>query len=244
MRYLVLSDIHANLDAFVAVLDKASEIGYDKMVFLGDAVGYGVDPKECLEILKDKMSYGVAGNHDKAIVNPDELSYFNEIARQAILWTREKLKNTPFIKFLEDLPYTKEIEPGIIITHSTISEPRYWEYILTPYDAEAEFNTTFFEIMLYGHTHIPIAFEYQDEGKVIPILESTIYLDKNKRYILNPGSVGQPRDGDNRASFAILDTEKYVFKIYRVSYPYEEQQKKMLIEGSPMDLIDRLEMGL
>lgn len=249
MRYLVISDIHSNQEALLSVLEEASKIGYDKVVFLGDVVGYGADPEECILILKNRMTHGVIGNHDKGIFEDSELPFFNDMARKAILWSRDRLKSTSYINFLKQLPYTDEIEPGIVITHSTVSAPEYWDYILTPYEARVEFESSDFEIMLYGHTHIPLGFEYQN-GEVFPIMASTarggiatISLDEGKRYILNPGSVGQPRDGDNRASFAILDTEKRIFQIYRVRYPFEEQQRKIIKAGLPHKLAERLQSG-
>ncbi len=242
MKYLVIADIHANIEAFEAVLDKASSIGYDRLVFLGDVVGYGANPEECIMMLKSRMSYGVAGNHDRAIIDDSELSFFNEIAREAIIWTRNKLKNSPHLNFLKSLPYTQEIEPGITITHSSISAPEYWDYILSPYEAQIEFESAEFAVMLFGHTHVPGGFEYIGQ-EVIPIDDYTIHLDSSRRYILNPGSVGQPRDGDNRASFAILDTDKKVFQIYRVHYSFEEQQRKIKEAGLPLQLATRLEIG-
>ncbi len=242
MKYLVIADIHSNIEAFEAVLEKASGIGYDKLVFLGDVVGYGANPEECILMLKSRMDFGVAGNHDRAIIDDSELSFFNEIAREAILWTREKLSGTPHIKFLTQLPYIKEIEPGIVITHSSVSAPEYWDYILSPYEAQIEFESANFKIMLYGHTHVPGGFEYIG-GEAVPITDFTIHLDESRRYILNPGSVGQPRDGDNRASFAILDTERRIFQIYRVHYRFEDQQRKIKEAGLPLQLATRLEMG-
>ncbi len=242
MRYLVVADIHSNVEALEAVLEKASTIGYDKFIFLGDVVGYGANPEECILMLKSRMDFGVAGNHDKAIIDDEELSFFNEIAREAIIWTRDRLKGTPNEKFLNTLELVKTIEPGIIITHSSASAPEYWDYILSPYEAQIEFENTDFRIMLYGHTHVPGGFEYMG-GEVITVTDYTIHLDPSRRYILNPGSVGQPRDGDNRASFAILDTDKNIFRIYRVHYRFEEQQRKIKEAGLPLQLANRLEIG-
>ncbi len=242
MRYLVVADIHSNLEAFEAVLQKSSQIGYDKFVFLGDVVGYGANPQECIMMLKNRMNFGVAGNHDRAVIDDSELSFFNEMAKEAIIWTKEKLKSSHHIEFLKSLPYTQEIEPGIIITHSTVSAPEYWDYILSPYEAQIEFESAEFKIMLFGHTHVPGGFEYIG-GKAIPITDYTIYLDYSRRYILNPGSVGQPRDGDNRASFAILDTDRKIFQIYKVHYSFEEQQRKIKGAGLPLQLAARLEIG-
>ncbi len=242
MKYLIIADIHSNIEAFETVLEKASDIGYDKLVFLGDVVGYGANPEECILMLKNRMDFGVAGNHDRAIIDDNELSFFNEMAREAILWTREKLSGTSHLKFLSELKYTDEIEPGIVITHSSISAPEYWDYILSPYEAQIEFESAEFNIMLYGHTHVPGGFEYTGK-EAIPFVGPTFHLDPTKRYILNPGSVGQPRDGDNRASFAILDTKNHTFQIYRVHYRFEEQQKKIKDAGLPIMLATRLEIG-
>ncbi len=242
MRYLVVADIHSNIEAFEAVLEKAKNTGYDKVIFLGDVVGYGANPEECILMLKNKMDFGVIGNHDRAIIDENELSFFNEIAREALLWTRERLAGTMYLNFLKELPYTREIEPGIVITHSSVSAPEYWDYILTPYEAQLEFENADFKIMLYGHTHVPIVFEYTG-GKAIPLMGSSFYLEESKRYILNPGSVGQPRDGDNRAAFAILDTEKRVYEVYRVHYRFDEQQRKIKEAGLPLMLATRLEIG-
>lgn len=242
MKYLVIGDIHSNLEAFEAVLKKASEIGYDKIIFLGDIIGYGADPDECIMLLKNRMDFGVIGNHDRALFDDKELPFFNEIAKEAIMWTRNQLKKPHFFNFLKSLPYSQTIEEGIIITHSSISAPEYWEYILSPYEAQIEFESAEFDIMLFGHTHIPGGFEYL-RGQVITITDYTIHIDPARRYILNPGSVGQPRDSDNRASFAILDTDNKVFQIYRVHYPFEEQQRKIRNAELPLQLALRLELG-
>jgi len=246
MRCLVLSDIHANLAAFEAVLKDASRrrIVYDMLWCLGDVVGYGPDPNECIELLRTVPHVCLAGNHDWAVLGKLELTTFHEYAMFAVQWTRERL--TP-----ENLNYlraraTCERQGRYMLVHASPREP-IWEYILDVGVAAENFAHVPDGCALVGHTHVPVMF-IQDRaaGSVrvaMPLPGVTVALDASFGYIINPGGVGQPRDGDPRTAYAVLDTEKHTWTQYRTEYPVEATQAKMRAAGFPEPLIERLSHG-
>jgi len=240
VRYLIISDIHANLAAFEAVLADAGE--YDKVWCLGDVVGYGPHPNECIERLRQLDHVCVAGNHDWAAIGRLDLENFNVDAKRACLWTQEAL--TPENRrYLEDLPERLEFpQLKFTLVHGSPRHP-IWEYILSPFIATVNFEHFDTQFCLVGHTHIPAIFCARPQG--YDRLSNPLYLDKlgEERLIINPGSVGQPRDGDPRASYAIFDAEKQTFEIRRIPYPIEVTQKEMAKRGLPPRLIVRLSYG-
>ncbi len=241
MRYLIISDIHANLVALEAVLADAP--AFDQVWCLGDWVGYGPNPNECVERMQDFPHISLAGNHDWAALGKLDLRNFNTDAREANLWTQSELK--PAVReYLQSLP-TYLVKDSFHLAHASPREP-VWEYILdagVAYANFAHFSTT---VCLVGHTHIPIIFELDEQRQRcdtwIPPLPETMPLG-SRRVIINPGSVGQPRDGDPRASYAILDTELGQWSFRRVPYPVEITQERMRARGLPRRLIERLELG-
>ena len=241
MRYLLLSDIHSNLAAFEAVLADAGQ--FDKIWCMGDVIGYGPQPNECIERLREFPYICVAGNHDWAAVGKLDVSAFNPDALRACLWTREQL--TPDNrKFIEDLPQ-RIIEAQFTIVHGSPRHP-IWEYITHPSVAAANlahFDTAY---CLFGHTHVPIIYKCTTarnscESRMLPLNEPTP-LDEGP-LLINPGGVGQPRDGDPRASYLILDSEQGTIEHRRVVYPVEETQRLMLSLGLPPRLAMRLSIG-
>ncbi|HEY65635.1 MAG TPA: metallophosphoesterase family protein [Caldilineae bacterium] len=250
MRVLILSDIHANLAALEAVLDDAQELGFEETWCLGDIVGYGPDPNECIDRLRQLPGklLAVAGNHDWAALGRLSIEDFNPEARRAVEWTREKLtpRHRVWLEELADQP----IELGrYTITHGS---PRYpiWEYILTPSIAQSNFEHFSTPYCLVGHTHVPIIYRLaEDQGSdrrcraLLPVQDRFIELKGAHRLILNPGSVGQPRDSDPRASYAILDTDQDLWLYRRLPYPIELTQAKMREAGLPERLIARLSYG-
>ncbi len=243
MRYLMISDIHANLAAFEAVLGSAGD--FDKIWCLGDLVGYGPSPNECIEKLNQFNHICVAGNHDWAVLGRLDLEDFNHDAQQACQWTQEQL--TPDNRaYLESLPTTL-IEEGFTLVHGSPRQP-VWEYVLYPSVARPNFNHFGTQFCFIGHTHVPIIFQlvHMEFGEfcelVQPSLEGPIPLGEH-RLIINPGSVGQPRNGDPRASYAILDIEHLTIEYRRVSYAVEETQDRMEKFRLPMRLISRLSFG-
>jgi predicted phosphodiesterase len=243
MRYLIISDIHANLAAFETVLKSAGE--FDKIWCLGDLVGYGPDPNQCIEQLKEYDHLCVAGNHDWAALDRLDLAEFNAEAQQSARWTQEQL--TPANRaFLENLPTTL-IEKGFTLVHGSPRQP-VWEYVLYPSVAAPNFDHFGTPYCLVGHTHVPVVFELVDQefGEycelIQPRLDSPIPLEE-RRIILNPGSVGQPRDSNPLASFAVLDLDHLTIEYRRVPYPIAETQRLMTRAGLPERLITRLSHG-
>jgi predicted phosphodiesterase len=271
MRVLILSDIHANLAALETVLN-AAEGHYDTIWCLGDIVGYGPRPNECVELIRAQATLCVMGNHDLAAVgHPDiDLEIFNPYARQAVLWTRETLteENLHYLAQLPDHPIHPPQTEKLLITHASPREP-VWEYIFTPNVAWENFCVFTEEICLFGHTHKPAIFRwrlYNDDGSeqevwehdevgdgetvaevafLQPPISAPLKLDTahDYRLLLNPGSVGQPRDNDARAAYAILDLETMLWQYERIAYPIELTQSQMRAAQLPRRLIDRLSYG-
>lgn len=259
MRVLILSDIHANLIALETVLSDAAG-DYDTIWCLGDLVGYGPRPNECIELMRQKAEVCVMGNHDWAVlgrpgINVDD---FNPQARQAVMWTRAQLteENRAYLDSLADVPIHPDGEPDILITHASPREP-VWEYVLTPTVALENFACFEESICLVGHTHKPAIFRWRlleeasDDGipatvhYLLPSVGIGVHLatSPTQRLIVNPGSVGQPRDNDARAAYAIFDTESRIWRQERVPYPIELTQNQMREAGLPKRLSDRLSFG-
>jgi len=241
VRYLVISDIHANRPALEAVLKDAGS--FEAIWCLGDLVGYGPDPNECVERIQDFKHICIAGNHDWAALGRLSLDNFNLDARLANNWTREELAPEPR-EYLESLPIQVE-QDDFTLVHGSPREP-IWEYILDADMAAVNFRHFSTPICLIGHTHIPIAFALDEERErcypLVPPYSGPISPGPHRMF-LNPGSVGQPRDGDPRASYAILDTEANTWELRRVAYPIEITQERMRARNMPRRLIERLEVG-
>jgi len=242
MRILVISDIHSNLAALEAVLESAAEQGYDRVWCLGDIVGYGPDPSECVAAVQDLEALCIAGNHDWAALGKIPLEDFNPDAQKASLWTQDHL--TPeCARFLEAQPKTQR-EGDFTLAHGS---PRYpiWEYIQLPSIAAANFAYFQTPYCLVGHTHVPAIFRALDGYKAemcFPPLDTPVALG-SEQLIINPGSVGQPRDGDPRAAYLLLDEEEGTIQFHRVAYPIERTQMRMLEAGLPRRLAARLAFG-
>ena len=252
MRHLIISDIHSNLAAFEAVLANAGS--FDRVWCLGDVVGYGPDPDECVELLRGLPHVCVVGNHDWATLGKMDTDDFNPDARKACQWTSEQLSSSN-MKYLETLPESL-CEGDFTLVHGS---PRHsvWEYILYPSVAEANFEYFDTRFCLVGHTHVPIIYRRRVAGPgrgnsgqacdtLAPSLNDPRALGEH-RLIINPGSVGQPRDGDPRASYAILDSgdqlNDLTVEYRRVSYSVETTQARMVDRDLPVRLIMRLGYG-
>ncbi|OGO03505.1 MAG: hypothetical protein A2Y72_04685 [Chloroflexi bacterium RBG_13_53_26] len=242
MRCAILADIHGNLAAFQAVLEDLHRRGaVDELWCLGDVVGYGPHPGECIRLLRQHAHLCVAGNHDWAAVGNIDTSYFNPEAAAACQWTAEHL--TPDdIDYLRDLPLTLR-QGDFTLVHGSPREP-IWEYILSTWSAQENFACFDTRFCLIGHSHAPLFFEL-DQGGLCQSrqLPGDLSLKEEKRLIINCGSVGQPRDGDPRASYAILDTEESIIYHYRIDYDISLTQQGMREAGLPPRLIDRLSLG-
>lgn len=242
MRYAVVSDIHSNLEAFQAVLSDAGEI--DRLWCLGDVVGYGPDPNDCVALLREYKDICVAGNHDLAGIGKAEAYSFNSDARQAIEWT-EQVLGASAREYLAGLPLVVTLEDRFTVVHGSPREPA-WEYISGVAEAEEAFRGFDTEIAFVGHTHVPMVFRELKAGagvKGASTAEDEAVQLNGRRLILNPGSVGQPRDGDERASYILLDRDQNVARYRRVPYRITKVQEKMVKAGLPERLIARLTYG-
>lgn len=241
MRHLIVSDIHANLVALEAVL--ADALTFDDIWCLGDLVGYGPNPNECIERIQDFPHVSLTGNHDWAALGKLDLKNFNVDARVANEWTRSELAPAAR-EYLQGLPTHMEID-DFYLAHASPREP-IWEYLLDANVAYANFGHFSTTTCLVGHTHIPLVFKLDGERQrceaMIPPLFGQLTLG-SRRMIINPGSVGQPRDGDPWASYALLDTANMTWEYRRVPYAVEITQERMRARGLPRRLIERLEIG-
>ncbi|BCB97442.1 metallophosphatase family protein [Dissulfurispira thermophila] len=241
MRYAVISDVHGNLEALKAVLKDIKKKKIADIVFLGDAVGYGPDPDECINILNAECQILLAGNHDHAVLGLIDIDFFNPYAKAAILWTKEKISKE-HLEIMRTFPIYKEIEnKKIFLVHSTPKEPESWHYLLTLWDAEVNFHYFDNKICLLGHSHQPFIIERILSGEM-RTYKSKVGIGETERYIINVGSVGQPRDGDPRACYAIIDDISV--ELFRVEYNIKKTQDKMRIYGLPFPLIERLTRGV
>ena len=243
MRYAILSDIHANLEAFRAVLAMIGKLGADRVLCLGDIVGYGADPNACVDLVRSEGIVSVMGNHDAAACGIEEPDHFNLNARQALYWTRGRL--TPENRgYLQELPRAMQIEE-LFFCHGTVNETN--RYLL--YDSDAQENFTLMEqlpgsprLCFFGHTHIRVS--YSIAGPVVGREPADgMFLADDKRYLVNPGSVGQPRDGDARAAFLLYDAQEHTIAFHRVEYDIASCQDKIIQAGLPARLAERLAMG-
>jgi predicted phosphodiesterase len=247
LRYLILSDIHSNLEAFKRSLDLAAG-RYDEVVCLGDVVGYGPDPNAVIDNLEALTSKIIRGNHDKACCGLSDAEDFNPVAKIATFWTRQDL--TPaHTDFLRALPAGPVPVDGFQMVHGSVDDED--EYIIGPAQALHELKSLATAITMFGHTHHQGAFALSpthgfqafrgsnpEDGCILDIS-----LEEGGRYLINPGSVGQPRDGDWRAAFAIFDNQGHKVEFYRTSYDLPSTQAKMKEAGLPEPLIARLELG-
>jgi len=246
MRYLILSDIHANLTALEAVLE-AAERRWQKVVCLGDLVGYGPDPNEVVDRVRALGAVTIRGNHDKAATTPANADEFNPIARSAVLWTREHLRRDT-LEYLESLPRGPLAVDDFYLIHGTLHDED--EYMFSPVQALEGLLTAPGPVVFFGHTHIQGGFCLRGEDVTVLHFKpaggqffSTLTLEPGTQYLLNPGSIGQPRDGDPRAGFAIADIENHSVEFWRVPYDVEAVQQRMAQAGLPETLSLRLSFG-
>jgi len=241
VRVGIFSDVHANLEALEIVLKAIEYENVDKTICVGDLVGYGPDPNQCIEKVMEIADIVVAGNHDYAACGMLSTEYFNEYAKMAIDWTSRVIE-TKFTYILSNLPLTV-IEDEITVVHATPEAPGGWHYILDIADAQRSFRALKNSLCFVGHSHIPVAFVQDQDGKISIRNPSELNIKTDEKYIINVGSVGQPRDGDPRTTYGILDTNKKKFWLKRLPYPVEGVQGKMREENLPPYLINRLSVG-
>lgn len=242
MTVLILSDIHANLEALEAVLDHVP--GYDDVWFLGDIVGYGPDPNACIERVRAlEPSQWLAGNHDWAAVGRMETDDFNPEARRAAHWTAEALSEAALALLRGLEPRVEGAAPGVTLVHGSPRRP-VWEYVLDASVAMESFEHFETALCLFGHTHVPALYEEGVDGALRHPIAYDRPLDLSAgRWLANPGSVGQPRDGDPRSSYALFDPERKALSVHRVAYDIAAVQEKILKAGLPPRLAARLDHG-
>jgi len=241
MKIALLSDIHSNLEAFQAVSESVAAHSVQEIIFLGDIVGYGAEPNECIELLRTLTGCVIAGNHDFAAVNKTDIRYFNPHAKEAILWTAQKL-SADNARFLSALPLL-ENRHGCTLVHSTPMLPQLWDYVLTPAEAGVSFHNFFGQVCFIGHSHYPAAFIQDSSGAITESFDTECTLQDDLRYIINIGSVGQPRDGSPLSSYGLFDRESKKFRLIRVAYDIRSAQSKILAAGLPPFLASRLALG-
>lgn len=238
MKIAVISDIHSNLAALKRALEYIQSEKPDKIVCLGDIVGYGPRPNECIELIRENCQISLMGNHDHAVLGLTDTYHFNQYAREAINWTRRTLivQNK---SYLENLPFSHH-ENEILYVHSTPEYPEEWHYILSGYEAKQYLERIRQKVCFVGHSHIPVVYG----GESSNIYQEEILLDFQKhKYVINVGSVGQPRDGDPRLCFIIYDTQSGQLRYIRLEYPIQETYDEILENQLPPFLAMRLFAG-
>jgi diadenosine tetraphosphatase ApaH/serine/threonine PP2A family protein phosphatase len=242
MRYGIFSDIHSNLEALETVLRDSASERVDRFFCTGDIVGYGADPAECIRRIRELRAMTIAGNHDWAVAGVIRPEAFNPVARAAVFWTRSRLDPAD-TKFLEALRLVHQ-DDCCTFVHGSLNDPDEFIYLFDPGAAEESFDLMKTQLCFVGHTHVAGIFIQERKGAVrVDAGEAPFTLEKGKRYIVNPGAVGQPRDGDPRAGYCIFDTDAGRIEIRRVAYDVTAARAKIIAAGLPEFLGDRLVYG-
>lgn len=243
MRYFIFSDIHGNLEALTVVLNQIPQFHPDRVVCLGDVVGYGPNPNECVQRINQIANIQIMGNHDHAVLGLTDVAYFNQFAKMAVLWTRQILSKEN-LEILRTFTF-KEPESDILFVHSTPVNPERWDYIFNPLEGKYYLQHLQEHICFIGHSHQPLFFEKDVTGQVMFHRNSafTFSMREGSKYIVNVGSVGQPRDGNPETSFGVYDSDSRTFEVHRLPYDIAATQKKMTELNLPSFLIDRLAYG-
>jgi diadenosine tetraphosphatase ApaH/serine/threonine PP2A family protein phosphatase len=241
MIWAILSDVHGNLEALQAVLEDCRSEETRELVFLGDAVGYGANPNECLSLLENATDLRIAGNHDYGSVGLTDASYFNPAARAAIEWTASVLteENRASLRRLAPLRQVGEVT----LVHASLPRPEEWDYIFTAEDAEESFRRLPGKALWIGHSHRPLIVARDPKGRLRARDADEIVMEEGKQYLINSGSVGQPRDHNPLAAYGLYDDALGKYRLKRVAYDIETAQEKILRAGLPPSLARRLFYG-
>lgn len=239
MRYGIIADIHANLEGLQVVLADIKVQKCTHVVCLGDVVGYGANPKECLDIIRGMNIPVVKGNHDEYIGSSEDPEGFNDAAAEAVNWSRNQLTEDDR-KWLRELKYFRLVA-NFSIVHATLDAPQRWGYVFEKLEAAASFTYQNTQVCFFGHTHVPVAF-IRDTG-VRGGTYSKFRVESGKKYFVNVGSVGQPRDGDPRAAYVIYDLPQQTIELRRLDYDIATAQRKIRAAGLPERLAERLSTG-
>ncbi len=239
MKYAILGDIHSNLEALEAVLKDAEEQGVTHYASTGDVVGYNADPKACLQLIRNLKCTTVQGNHDYYAACNESMELFTPMAQKSIRWTRKQLSPSDR-KYLRHLPLILDVETFTIV-HSSLSNPHRWNYIFKRRMADANFRNQFNPVCFFGHTHVPLAFirgRTTEKG-----FYETLHIRPGRQYLINVGSVGQPRDRNPKTAYVIYDLEAQTVTLRRLEYDIEATQRKVRAAGLPFRNALRLANG-
>lgn len=244
MKYGILGDIHGNLSALQAVLARMDEVGIDTLISVGDVVGYGAAPNECIALLRERRAVVVKGNHDAACVNELDDRTFNPYARAAVAWTRTALGSADK-RWLKDLPLVATLE-HCQVAHGTLHRPELFDYILSLSDADPSLDEMTRPVCFVGHSHIPLTvMRFADEPRrTAYTYETEIDLSETARALINVGSVGQPRDENCETAYALFDATEKRASILRVAYDIETEVARIAAAGLPSVLGERLRLGI
>jgi predicted phosphodiesterase len=246
MRYAIVSDLHSNLEAVRAVFCHIDSQKVDTVICLGDIVGYGGSPKEVLDIVRARCPVVIAGNHDHAVVGKTDRNYFNPSAKTAVEWTAKQLSEDDF-KYICELPFIVQ-KDNFICVHANLNDPEKWNYVLDEFDASATFaKMDDAKVCFIGHSHVPIVFEDSTDIHYFGVSYFGPYtelkLNPAYRYIVNVGSVGQPRDGVADAAYVVYDSTSMFVQLFRVPYDIASAQKQILSASLPKFLAERIQYG-
>ncbi|MBA4149903.1 MAG: metallophosphoesterase family protein [Verrucomicrobia bacterium] len=239
MKYAIIADIHGNLEAFQTVLDDIKEQNCTHIACLGDVVGYGANPKECLDAVRAMNIPIVKGNHDEMCSVEDEMEGFNPAAAQAVLWTRQQLTEDDK-KWLRELRYMRLVA-NFTIVHATLDVPERWGYVFDKLAAAASFTYQNTSVCFFGHTHVPVAFIR--DSVVRGGTYSKFKVEPGRKYFVNVGSIGQPRDGNPKAAYVVYDMTDGTIELRRLDYDIAAAQAKIRAAGLPERLAERLSHG-
>jgi diadenosine tetraphosphatase ApaH/serine/threonine PP2A family protein phosphatase len=244
MKYGILGDIHGNLSALQAVLACLRTEGVEHLVSVGDVVGYGAAPRECIALLREAGATVVLGNHDAACIDRLDTMYFNPYAQAAVEWTRAVLERDDR-EWLLSLPLVEHLE-HCSVAHGTLHEPEQYDYIQSPRDADPSLDIMPLPVCFVGHTHVPVTLLRlrDDPTRTAYTMDSEIDLEESHRALVNVGSIGQPRDEDSRAAYAVFDGGTGRVSIRRVKYDIEREARRIRGAGLPSVLADRLFLGV
>jgi predicted phosphodiesterase len=240
MKYAIIADIHANLEALQVVLEDIKTQACTHVACLGDVVGYNANPKECLDIIRGMNIPVVKGNHDEYCSTENDLEGFNPHAAEAINWTRDQL-TLEDRQWLRDLKYIRLLA-SFTLVHATLDQPQRWGYVFDKLAAAASFTYQNTSMCFFGHTHVPLAF-VKDTGQVRGGTYSKFKVEAGKKYFINVGSVGQSRDGVPKATYVVYDMQEGTIELRRLDYDMGTTQKKILDAGLPPRLAERLALG-
>lgn len=240
MRYAVLSDIHSNWEALEAVIQECSNLKVEMILCGGDIVGYGASPRECLHAVRQLKMVTVAGNHDWAVCGRLDPTYFTDDGKTAAMWTRSKI-SIEDIQYLSGLPVTLQNKECALV-HASLHVPDRFTYLTDVNRASSSFALMQTQVCFIGHTHVPKVF-IESAGRMLQTDQTEIEVDLQSKFIVNVGSVGQPRDGNPMACFCIYDSQRRSISIRRVAYDVERAQQKIITAGLPLTLASRLAQG-